>query len=174
LIFSLFRRDTGWAPATTGDNGELLFTADFALELIRLHLSEYGHGSEARAELASDRLKQVPQNPELRLAYELVPEIIAEYALRKFSAPKDFEYVLSDRHGRPYSFKVAQHPVVRPVHDNLARELLPASAVQIVAKASSYADAVSKALNAGEKLADLSIRVAPFGLNLHQGRLEIK
>jgi hypothetical protein len=94
--------------------------------------------------------------------------------LRKLSAPKDFEYVLSDRHGRPYTFKVAQHPVVRLVHDNLIRELLPASAVHVIAEGSGYADAVSKALNAGENLANLSICVAPIGLNLHQGRLEIK
>lgn len=114
------------------------------------------------------------QNPELRLAYELVPEIIAEYALRKLSAPMDFAYVLNDRHGRPYSFKVAQHPVARPVHDNLASRLLPASALETIAKASSYVGAVSKALNAGEKLANLSICVAPIGLGLHQGRLEIK
>lgn len=174
MIFSLFRRAERWVPATIGENGEPLFTADIALELIGLHLSEYGQESEATTEFASDRLKQVLQNPDLRLAYELVPEIIAEHALRKLSAPRNFEYVLSDRHGRSYSFEVAKHPVVRPVYDSLAREQLPVSAVQTVAKASSYAAAVSKALDAGEKLADLSISVAPFGLNLHQGRLEIK
>lgn len=174
MIFSLSRRAARWTPATTGENGELLFTADFVLELARLHLSEHGHESQATTELTSDRLKQVMQNPELRLAYELVPEIIAEYALRKLSAPADFAYVLNDRHGRSYSFKVTQHPVARPIHNNLASELLPASAVETIAKASSYAGAVSKALNAGEKLANLSVCVAPFGLELHLGRLEIR
>jgi len=174
VISSLFRRAERWTPGTTSENGEPLFTADFALELARLHLSNLGNESEAAAKPASDRLKQILENPELRLAYELVPEIIAEYALRKLSAPKTFEYVLSDRNGQAYTFKVASHPIVRPVHDSIARELLPASAVEMIAKASSYADAVSNALNAGEALADLTVCTAPIGLGLHRGRLEIK
>ncbi|MER9935706.1 hypothetical protein [Mesorhizobium sp. M0088] len=172
MIFSLFRRAAPWAPAIAGENGQLLFTQDFSLQLAKLHLAEYGYQSETEA--TSDRLDLVLQNPELRLGYELVPEIIAEYALRKLSAPRDFEYVLSDRSGQSHTFKVARHPVFQPIHDNLARELLPASAVRVIADASSYADAVSKALNSGEKLKNLSVCVAPIGLQLHQGRLEIK
>jgi len=114
------------------------------------------------------------RDAELRLAYELVPEIIAEYVLRTIFAPKDFEYVLSDRHGRSHGFKVAEHPVSQPVHDSLESGLMTASAVRVITEGSSYADAVSKALNAGEKLENLSFRVAPTGLSLHQGRLEIK
>lgn len=174
MIFSLFQGLERWAPATKGENGEPIFTSDFALELARLYLLDHGDESGDTTELSSGLLNQVLQNPELRLAYELVPEIIAEYALRKLSAPKDFEYALSDRHGRPYSFKVAQHPIVRPVHDALARQLLPAFTVQTVAKASSYAATVSKALNAGEKLENLSICVTPIGLGLYQGKLEIR
>lgn len=174
MISSLFQRVERWAPATTGENGEPLFTADFALELAGLHLLEHGDERGDTTEPSSGRLNQVLQNPELRLAYELVPEIIAEYALRKLSAPKDFEYALSDRHGRSYRFKVAQHPIVRPVHDAIARQLLPAFTVQTVAKASSYAATVSTALNAGEKLENLSVCVTPIGLCLHQGKLEIR
>lgn len=173
LIFSLFRRSEPWTPVTVGENGQLLFTSDFALELARLRLSDYGFES-ASGKTASDRSDHILRNPELRLGYELVPEIIAEYALRAISMPKDFEYVLGDRHGRSYGFKVAQHPVFQPVHDYLASGLLAASDVRVIAEGSSYADAVAKALNAGEKLANLSICFAPIGLSLHQGRLEIK
>ncbi|WP_137931113.1 hypothetical protein [Mesorhizobium comanense] len=169
MISSLFRLAERWAPATRGENGEPLFTVDLALELAELHVSDDREsGSE------SDRLKQVLQNPELRLAFELVPEIIAEHALRKLSAPKDFEYVLCDRHGRGHGFKVATHPIAQLIHEALARDLLPAPTVQTVGKASSYADAVSRALNAGEKLADLTVCVAPIGLGLHRGKLEIR
>ncbi|MDX8539353.1 hypothetical protein RFM23_17170 [Mesorhizobium abyssinicae] len=174
MIYSLFRRTERWAPATTGEHGEPLFTPEFALELTRLHLSGLGDESGAASEATPDRLKQVLQSPELLLAYELVPEIIAEYSLRKLSAPKAFDYVLSDRHGRAYAFNVARHPVVRPVHDALARQLLPAFTVETVGKASSYAATVSSALNAGQQLENLSVCVAPIGLGLHRDKLEIK
>ncbi|CAN7719799.1 hypothetical protein [Mesorhizobium sp. LjNodule214] len=176
MIFSLFRRGAPWTPAAVSENGEVLFTPEFTHELATLRLSDNGYRSEieARTKLASNQLDLILQNPELRMGYELVPEIIAEYALRKISAPRDFEYVLGDRHGRPHSFKVAQHPAFQSVHDNLAHELLPASAVRTIAEGSSYAAAVSRALNAGEKLENLSVCVAPIGLHLHQGRLVIK
>ncbi|MDG4875461.1 hypothetical protein P9273_10170 [Mesorhizobium sp. WSM4935] len=174
MIYSLFRRTERWAPAIMGENGKPLFTAELALELAKLHLSRLEDESGATREPTSGRLKQILQSPELRLAYQLVPEIIAEYALRKLSAPKAFDYVLSDRHGRAYTFNVARHPIVRPVHDALARQLLPAFTVETVGKASSYAAAVSNALNAGEKLENLSVCVAPTGLGLHQDKLEIK
>jgi hypothetical protein len=169
VIFSLFRRSKRWAPATADENGEPLFTTDLALKLARLHVADDRNESAPE----SDRLKQILQNPELRLAYELVPEIIAEHALRKLSAPKDFEYVLSDRPGPTHSFKVAAHPIAQLIYDALARELLPALIVQSVGKSSSYADAISRALNAGEKLEDLTVCVAPIGLSLHRGKLEI-
>ncbi|TPI23020.1 hypothetical protein [Mesorhizobium sp. B4-1-1] len=174
MISSLFRRTRLWAPAATGENGEPLFTANLALEWAAQHASDHQDESDATSASASSRLKQVPQNPELRLAYELVPEIIAEYALRSLSAPKDFEYVLSDLQGRRHSFKVARHPIARLVHDALARGQLPSLTVQTVATASSYAGAVSKALDAGEKLEDLTVCVAPIGLGLRQGKLEIR
>jgi len=174
VIFSLFRRAERWAPATVGENGKPLFTSDFALELARLHVSDHGDESEAAAASASDRLKQLLQVPELRLAYELVPEIISEYVLRRLSAPKGFEYVLSDRHGQRYRFRVDKHPIAQPIYNVLARELLPTLILQSVGRASSYSSVISRALNAGEKLAELIVCVAPIGIRLHRGKLEIK
>ncbi|MDX8447285.1 hypothetical protein [Mesorhizobium captivum] len=166
MIPSLFRHGAAWAPATVSADGNALFTPDFVLELTRLHLS--GNGQQS-----SVRLNEILENPELRLGYELVPEIIAEYALRGISAPRSFKYLLRDRDGRHKSFEVALHPIVPLVHHVLENQLVPQSAVSIIAKGSSYADAVSKALNAGEALADLSIAVAPIGLGLHREKLEI-
>ncbi len=81
--------------------------------------------------------------------------------------------MLKDRDGQPHSFKVTLHPVVPAVHNFLASGLLPQSTVRIIGNSSSYAAAVSKALDAGEALADLSVIVAPIGLTLHNGKLEI-
>ncbi len=168
LVVSPFPNTTLWMPASNGENGQLLFTVDIALQFARLHLSEL----ESVAGVVSNSLEEMLQDSELRLGYELVPEVIAEHALRTISAPRISGYVLHDRHGQPHMFMISQHPVFQPVCDVLALELLPASAVRTIAKSSAYADAVSKALNAGEKLADLSIYVAPIGLKIHQGRLE--
>lgn len=172
MIFPWVSRASSWVPATTREDGREVFSEDVVLALAKAHLRELA--AEVRTGCTAGHLESVLQNPELRLGFELLPEIVAEHALRKIGTPRSFEYVLLDRRDRSHSFKVALHPIFGQVHHMAAHGLLPSEALHVIAKASSYADTVARALNSGEQLSNLSICVAPLGLRLHQGRLEIK
>jgi hypothetical protein len=168
VIFSFFARAAEWTPTEFDDERRPLFTQTVALELAQLQSDDVG-----RSDQEHQRLDELLVDPEMRLAYELVPEIVGEHVLRRISEPAEFHYVISDRSGRSFSYEVAKHPIFRPLRDVLESGKLSAAAIRGLAERSSYVDVASKALNDGEKLSDLSISVTPIGLVLNKGKLEI-
>ena len=88
-----------------------------------------------------------------------------------FSISAKMEEIL----GKIRQFVTAEiHPLESQLQTKTFRELLPTLILQSVGRASSYSSVISRALNAGEKLAESIVCVAPIGIRLHRGKLEIK
>ena len=168
-------KDDHWKPATRDGEGRELFTERVVIQLCLAQLAELGHECVAeRRDLALENVREIMGMPDLRLGYELVAEIVAERLLTSISAPKAHKYFLSDVKGQTHSFDLAGHPVYAPVHAIIGQGTISWDAIRELGRSAAYTDVVSKALNAGEKLGELTVYCAPVGLIINSGKLEIK
>ncbi|MFI0843263.1 hypothetical protein [Mesorhizobium sp. IMUNJ 23232] len=168
-------KDDHWKPATRDGEGRELFTERVVIQLCLAQLAELGHECVTeKRDLALENVREIMGMPDLRLGYELVAEIVAERLLTSISAPKAHKYFLSDMKGHTHSFDLAEHPVYAPVHAIIEHGMISGNAIRELGRSAAYTDVVSKALNAGEKLDNLTIYCAPVGLIINSGKLEIK
>ena len=138
-------------------------------------LGESGHPATLdKSKLAAENRRAIMTMPDWRLAYELIPEIAAVYALRSLGEPSNLQYTLPDQNGDYQAFELRDHPVYAPVIALLERQIFHGEALRDLAGSSAAIDAIGKMLNTGGKLDDCAFCCAPLGMVINHGILEIK
>lgn len=153
-----------WTPAEFDESDAPIFSEWMVVQLCLARLAEIEHEAVAKNRaLALENLRHVLSRPELRLAYELVPEIIAERLLGTIAEPNSHQYALF---GSDHAYDIRTHPVYASVLSMLESGSIRHDALVALAKGSAYSDAVSDALNKGSKLEDMAVCCVPLGVEV--------